>query len=50
MHYLVKANVATQLGQKWGMVLRRKRHHILGDVDDGMLQDVELKRSARRIS
>jgi hypothetical protein len=43
MHCLVKTNVATELGQKRGMVLRRRRHHSLEGVYDGMLRDVELK-------
>jgi hypothetical protein len=43
MHCLVKANVATQLGQKWDMILRRKRHRSLGGVYDGMVRGVELK-------
>jgi hypothetical protein len=43
LHCLVKVNVATQLGRKWGIVLRRKRDHSLGGGSDGMLRDVELK-------
>jgi hypothetical protein len=43
MYCLVKANVAIQVGQTWGMVLRRKRLRSLGRVDDGMLRDVEFR-------
>jgi hypothetical protein len=43
MHCLVKVNVATQLRQKWSMILRRITHRNLEGVYDGMLRDLELK-------
>jgi hypothetical protein len=42
MGAFLKSNLVAQLADKWGRILRRKRHRSLGGIYDGMLQGLEL--------